>query len=383
MNNNIDSYVNIEIEYLLHENYNIMLNLMNQKNKIDNQRNWDIAKKCANEYEYIFSFNNDGVADIIPISRSYFKLIEMIYDNDLLNEIVNNYSINMKIACICEGPGGFIQALDEISYKNNISLNPIECITLISNDKKVPNWKLHSLTNFKVSYGKDGTGDIYKIGNIDNFIKSVGPHNSYIVTADGGFDFSNDFNSQELNFTLLLLCEVYISLNIQIEKGTFIVKVFDFFHINTINIICLLRIFYEEIIIEKPKTSRPANSEKYIICKGYKKPKESIKILDYIRNTIIQRSCDISKIIDDHILYDTLKHIVNFNKTFVNLQINYINKTLDIIKNNTFNKKLHINSCLKWCKIYNIPIKSIYDSLNIDNIKQHTIDKFIIKGLTN
>ena len=385
MNNFIVPKVNIDngIKTLLHENHVIMLNLRNQKNKIDNQKNWDIAKKCANEYEFIFSFNNDGVADIIPISRSYFKLIEIIYDNDLVTDITNNYLTNMKVACICEGPGGFIQALDEISNKYNISFNPIDCITLISNDKKVPNWKLHNLSNFKVSYGKDGTGDIYKIQNIDYFIKTVGQHNCYIVTADGGFDFSNDFNSQELNFTLLLLCEVYISLNIQIENGIFIVKVFDFFHINTINIICLLRMFYSKIIIHKPKTSRPANSEKYIVCKGFKKPANINKILNYIRVMISQKSCDISELINDNILHDTLYHIVNFNKKFVSLQIAYINKTLEIIKNNTFNKKLHIDLCLKWCNVYNIPIKKNYEIYNVENLKSHTIDKFIFNGLVN
>ena len=141
--------------------------------------------------------------------------------------------------------------------------------------------------------------------------------------------------------------------------------------------------FYSKIIIHKPKTSRPANSEKYIVCKGFKKPANINKILNYIRVIISQKSCDISELINDNILHDTLYHIVNFNRKFVSLQIAYINKTLEIIKNNTFNKKLHIDLCLKWCNVYNIPIKKNYEIYNVENLKSHTIDKFIFNGLVN
>ena len=85
------------------------------KNKIDNQRKWDIAKKCANEHEFIFSFNNDGVANFVPISRSYFKMIELLKDHKLFDSFVTQHSVDkrfrhpLKAACLCEGPGGFVQ----------------------------------------------------------------------------------------------------------------------------------------------------------------------------------------------------------------------------------------------------------------------------------
>ena len=122
-------------------------------------------------------------------------------------------------------------------------------------------------------------------------------------------------------------------------------------------------------------------TEKYIICKRFRKPTDIKKILDYIRNTIVQKYCDISDIIDKNIIYDTLYHVVMFNKTFVDLQIMYIIKTLEIIKTNLFNKRLHVDTCLKWCKRYHIPIKYIYETHNTENIEYHTIDKFVFNGL--
>ena len=36
-----------------------------------------------------------------------------------------------------------------------------------------------------------------------------------------------------------------------------------------IKLIYLLKCLYGEVIIDKPVTSRPANSEKYVICKDF------------------------------------------------------------------------------------------------------------------
>ena len=323
------------------------------KNKIDNQRKWDIAKKCANEYEFIFSFNNEGVADYVPISRSYFKLIEMIYDNNLL--AVGSGNKGVRCACLCEGPGGFVQALNDTAKKKQIHLDPVYCITLISNNKKVPNWKLSSLFNYIISTGQDGTGNIYLLENIDCFAKQVGVNSCDIVTADGGFDFSSNFNTQEIDFMLLLMCEVYTCMNVQRKGGTFVLKMFDLFHPNTIRIVTLLRMMYDTVSIQKPKTSRPANSEKYLICRGFRTANH--QVMQYVRNQIDRCSCDISNIIDDALYTNTLMQVSDFNAMFVKTQIDYINKTLDVIKNNVFNKKQYIATCKGWCEKYDIPLK--------------------------
>ena len=48
-------------------------------------------------------------------------------------------------------------------------------------------------------------------------------------------------------------------------------KMFDLIHINTLQLLYILRLCYNEVYINKPVTSRSTNSEKYIICKGYKR----------------------------------------------------------------------------------------------------------------
>jgi 23S rRNA U2552 (ribose-2'-O)-methylase RlmE/FtsJ len=350
LNNFDDSYDENKYLTVLRKNVNLLEKLKHNKNRINNQKNWDIAKKFANTYEFIFSFNNDGVSNVFPISRSYFKLIEILQDNDILKDITE-----IRSACLCEGPGGFIQAIND-AFRDKAYLHPIQCITLISEDKKVPNWKLNNIDNYKISYGADKTGNIYNLQNIKHFVMEVGVNSCNLVTADGGFDFSRDFNSQEQDFSLLLLCEIYTCLQIQAEGGVFVVKMFDLFHETTLNIISLLRMFYEELTIHKPKTSRPANSEKYIICKNFSK--KNINILSFVQDQIQKKSVNIFNIIHKDLMYNTLLHIYEYNDLFVNSQIFHIEKTLNIMSNNVYNKYANIKFCVDWCKQYNIPIKA-------------------------
>ena len=69
--------------------------------------------------------------------------------------------------------------------------------------------------------GYDGTGNIYNHDNIINFAQTVGRNSCFIVTADGGFDFSSDFNRQEQNIYRLLLCEIVTGASVQEKGGMF------------------------------------------------------------------------------------------------------------------------------------------------------------------
>jgi 23S rRNA U2552 (ribose-2'-O)-methylase RlmE/FtsJ len=56
----------------------------------------------------------------------------------------------------------------------------------------------------------------------------------------------------------------------QKKGGHFVLKVFDTFSSSMIELMYLLTYLYEEVSITKPLTSRPANSEKYILCTKFK-----------------------------------------------------------------------------------------------------------------
>ena len=114
MNINVKRDINIDYKILNNENY---INLKQHKNKIINSKEWDKYKKYANEYELIHIPNKKKISESValynPLSRSYFKMVEMIYDFNLLDIADDTF----KSAHLAEGPGGFIEATYNISHK--------------------------------------------------------------------------------------------------------------------------------------------------------------------------------------------------------------------------------------------------------------------------
>lgn len=68
----------------------------------------------------------------------------------------------------------------------------------------------------------------------------------------------------------LLLSEILDALKHQDKKGNLILKVFDTFTDVTLKMLYVLGSFYSEMHICKPLMSRMSNSQKYIICQGFK-----------------------------------------------------------------------------------------------------------------
>lgn len=318
-----------------------------KKQEIDNVKyKWDSAKKISNDYEYIYTSSNThkNISNITPVSRSFFKLREIIYEFKL--------QIHTNCACIAEAPGGFIQSILVFCGEKKISLSKINGITLVSTDKDIPYWNPTLITNPKVCIcnGKDGTGDLYKLSNVLDFIRYCGKQSCSLVTGDGGFDYTKDFE-QELSSYKLFYSEILICLNIQSEGGTFVCKLFDLFWYSSLQLVYILYISYESISFIKPSTSRQSNSEKYIVCRGFKGyNKQLINLMCHnFENTILP-----IQLPDEFI-----DMIEKYHKQFINHQMKRIDTTLQLIsqrRNLDKPSKQQIHLAIEWCKKYEISI---------------------------
>ena len=97
--------------------------------------------------------------------------------------------------------------------------------------------------NVIIESSADKTGNIL---SLNNFIYCKDKYKSSmdLITADGGFDFSMDFNKQEEHITKLLFGQVCYALCMQKPGGSFILKIFDCFMEHTIDILYILSAFY-------------------------------------------------------------------------------------------------------------------------------------------
>ena len=109
------------------------------KQQIDeNQEKWDNIKKYTNPYEFIhttipnFKFS---ISKYNPISRSYFKMIEILKTFYILEDLTSEPIQTFHLA---EGPGGFIEAL--VNKRENPN-DRYYGMTLQSSSDNVPGWK--------------------------------------------------------------------------------------------------------------------------------------------------------------------------------------------------------------------------------------------------
>lgn len=347
------------------EEYN---ELFKCKTQIDNNKIWDKNKKKKNKYELVFISNRNkyiNVSNYIPISRSYFKLWEILYDIDFFDIILKNDWAKITTNHIAEGPGGFIESTIRYCERFKIPIENINAITLKEdNNADVPNWKVGlkmiNENNIKIHYGIDLTGNIYSIKNILDYIIKVGKNTSTIVTADGGIDYSIDYNKQEQLSYRLILCEIVIALSIQVKNGIFVFKIFDLSTQFTVELLYILSKCYKEIIITKPNTSRMANSEKYVICKGF----IGITIANI---NILYKAVDVFEeefpfsLVDGGIEQEFINLIMEYNNNYIKTQIDNINNTLKPVIHEDY--ILQIKSAYSWCNKYEISINK-YNKYN-------------------
>ena len=136
-------------------------------------------------------------------------------------EIINVFGFlkeynNIKSFHLAEGPGGFIEAFNFTrDNKNDIYYG----ITLISDDINIPSWKKsnHYLNNNKkiiIETGASKTGDLFLEENFKYCYEKFKSSMDYI-TADGGFDFSLDFDKQEDTSFKLIIAQVLYAIVMQ------------------------------------------------------------------------------------------------------------------------------------------------------------------------
>jgi len=368
--------------------------LTNAKNKIDKNTTWDNCKKLSNEYELIHipsKKNNNSVASYLPLSRAYFKMWEILHDFKLITDCKN-----INIACIAEGPGGFIESV--INYRKKYSLlkDKINAITLKSVNNDIPGWKkakefLNNNKNIKICYGKDNTGDIYKPENIIYFQNIVGYNSVDFISADGGFDFSKNFNKQEQLSYKIIFCEILTALCIQKKGGSFVCKIFDTYTKFTLKLLYLVYNFYDKLSIIKPLTSRSANSEKYIIAEGFKgidkrDINQLLKLLKDWNN--LNGDKYVNDIYIDDIDEKFVEKIITFNNLNSYKQLNSIINTFCISKKEKKELEYIINkqslNAISWCNKYNIEINSNSQYLkNLKNNDNNSINENTTFNISN
>ncbi len=321
------------------------------RNNIDSidQNIWKTVRWIINDYDFL-------VRDPI-INRAFYKYWEIVHKFDLVG-------IDKNLDCVihlAEAPGGFIQVsqklfnkknkkkiiVDEDGYKcivKNKNSNNEVCIVSMSLNKEMDQYKKYNLPSYNenivnknvlISYGIDNTGNLINIDNIYNLKESIEKLNKNvkIITADGGFDEGTDFNNKEQLHYSLIIHEILSMLILSSENTNFVLKMYDTYTKTSVDMLYLLHRIFKKVEIFKPLTSRPTNSEKYIICK-------ELNINNEYKEKIIKELENLSIMIKDKkdgeyyfTLFDTLpenfvNYIIGINTKIINTQCLYLKNAI-------------------------------------------------------
>lgn len=335
-----------------------------QISNLEQEGRWELVKKMVNPYEIVYTHEDKqfhpSISLVKPLSRSYFKMIEMMHVLQFF-ELLPKQQVKLRTAHVAEGPGGFIQALIQLCERNKKSVHTAIAMTLKPVNPCVPGWKraaafLHRNPQIIIHHGEDGTGDIYKPENQKSFVAAC-KTGVALFTADGGFDFSINYDVQEERVFHLLVSSALTGIQALAKDGAFILKLFDISSEHTEVLIALLSQCFKEWILYKPALSRPCNSERYFL--GRKSHYISPTILQQLTRLQENAAKGLYPIDTSYILPETRAYINEHIRQTTEEQIRSISQAV-IYANQpelwySTQLPIDLNKSRGWCQKFHVP----------------------------
>jgi hypothetical protein len=292
-------------------------------------------------------------------------MTEILYLLNFYSRVKERGDRTIQSAHVCEGPGGFIESLLHESRRNGVHVTNAWAMTLKPTKSNIPGWKransfLKVSPMVHIEYGADETGDILVAENQNEFLVKTKSRCS-IFTADGGFDFSEHYTTQEHDVFPLLVSSALVGLQTMTKGGDFILKLFDMEQKCTNDLVSILAYCFDEWTLYKPALSRPCNAEKYFVGKGCRTiPSWAIKTLVELRDrcSVGGQYC-ISAV--DSVPLEINQNIQQLTKKHLDNQIRSLEHALE--KNEEWNADPQAiwskigDYSVRWCKEFNIPLR--------------------------
>jgi 23S rRNA U2552 (ribose-2'-O)-methylase RlmE/FtsJ len=332
---------------------------------LERNHQWETLKKKSNPYELIYTQESSdcppSLCIVKPLSRSFFKMIELLQISQFFEKLPKTTQ-KIRSAHVAEGPGGFIEALLDRSQKTNVSVSKSFAMTLKPTNNHIPGWRrsynfLQKHPEVKIHYGEDGTGNLYNITNQTSFIQLLETQKVMIFTGDGGFDFSVDYENQEKSVFALLVASAIVGLQVLLPDGTLVLKLFDLYSESTQFLLRLLTVCFREWTLYKPATSRPCNSERYLVCRGFRKAYPAVlQALYKIQTQVSEQNAYPSPSFFSFFSEKEREFLETHIREFSIQQAKILEKTIQLhTSEERFLWKHQYELAQKWCSVFHIP----------------------------
>lgn len=270
---------------------------------------------------------------------------------------------------VCAGPGGFSEY---ILWKRRWHAKGFGMTLKGPCDFKLEDFFAAPSELFEPYYGEggvDGDGDITRPENMTAFrnfvLESTEKRGLHCLMADGGFSVEGQENIQEILSKQLLLCQFLTALSTLRTGGHFVCKTFDLFTPFSVGLVYLLYLSFDRISLFKPVTSRPANSERYIVCRGLKPGSEAVREymfrvnlkLNQLKNT----ESDVTEVVPLSLIkedIDFYHFMVNSNESLCIVQIKALAKIHAFVVEQTLAEPRQAEIRKECLKLWGVPDKA-------------------------
>ncbi|XP_052871057.1 cap-specific mRNA (nucleoside-2'-O-)-methyltransferase 1-like [Anopheles cruzii] len=253
----------------------VLQQVLKSKSVFDNLGNEDMrkARYRSNPFELIKSniFINRAAVKMANMDAMFDYMFTRPTDEKNQPLVKDEACDLFYFADVCAGPGGFSEY---VLWRNKWRAKGFGFTLRGANDFRLDGFTAGGPETFDPYYGPKDNGDIFDPENINGFADYVIKQTEtgvHLMMADGGFSVEGHENEQETYSKQLYLCQVIVALAIVRPGGNFVVKLFDIFTPFSVGLVYLVYRCFRQICICKPNSSRPANSERYLVCKS-KKP---------------------------------------------------------------------------------------------------------------
>ncbi|XP_050394138.1 cap-specific mRNA (nucleoside-2'-O-)-methyltransferase 2 [Patella vulgata] len=195
---------------------------------------------------------------------------------------------------LCEAPGAFISALNHFLYCKGVKAKWKWLATTLSpyyegnsHGQMIDDDRFIRETLDKWYFGEDGSGNLMDSVIIDGLVTKATEHGDVnLVTADGSINCQDSPSEQELLVSELHYYETLAALKLLCKGGCFVIKVFTMFEEASITLMYILNCCFNQVDVIKPCTSKPGNSEVYVVCQDFigQGQDETVCALQYIDN---------------------------------------------------------------------------------------------------
>ena len=222
------------------------------------------------------------------ITNAFLKGWELIQQFRL---IPYDHSSNYTVFCNAEFPGAFIFAIHKYIIEQTKHPMYEWYANSLFNEENIgelqDEFKLYEKYPQRwLMDGKENNGDVTKLKTVDSVRERLGDQVD-LYTSDIGIPLDQtNFNQQEELEAVLNLGQVLCGLSTLKKGGYMVCKMFLFFTPFNMSLLSLLNDLFDEFYLSKPVTSRPGNSEIYIVGKGFHGYNECLPAITELRNAL-------------------------------------------------------------------------------------------------